>query len=316
MNSQSLIPVFNHPTSNQSILMCDARDLHAFLKVGKRFASWITERISEYNFIDNQDYIGFSQNREKPKGGRPTTEYHLTMDMAKELAMVERNEQGRIARKYFIECEKRLQREQLKARTESSLIVQTIDGEPHLKRFMEGDFMVDVVEIKGEPWFVAKTVCNSIDICNSSSALEYSGGDNRRLESISRATPTLPTGRFGQSGIKRVLINYQGILELVNHSIKPKTVPFLQWIRKEVMPHYAFSIQRALISVAKPAVAPTSLPDERLFWRNHEYAVAPVSIIKDRTYDPKFIVFVPFNRLETGEYKVLVTSEGDVRRVH
>lgn len=44
----------------------------------------------------------------KNKGGRPTKEYFLTLDMAKELSMVERNEKGKQARKYFIECEKRL----------------------------------------------------------------------------------------------------------------------------------------------------------------------------------------------------------------
>ncbi|HHZ5813801.1 TPA: antA/AntB antirepressor family protein, partial [Escherichia coli] len=45
-----LIPVFNGTISNETALLCDARDLHTFLAVGKRFATWITERISEYQF--------------------------------------------------------------------------------------------------------------------------------------------------------------------------------------------------------------------------------------------------------------------------
>lgn len=103
-----LIPVFNGTINNESVLLCDARELHTFLEVGKRFASWITERLTEYKFAENQDYISFSQNREKPQGGRPTKDYHLTLDTAKELAMVERNEKGRQIRRYFIECEKKL----------------------------------------------------------------------------------------------------------------------------------------------------------------------------------------------------------------
>ncbi|ACR69461.2 AntA/AntB antirepressor [Edwardsiella ictaluri] len=103
-----LIPVFNGTISNESTLLCNARDLHKFLGVGKRFASWVTERIAEYEFVENQDYIIISQNREIIKRGRPTTDYHLTLDTAKELAMVERNERGRQIRRYFIDCERRL----------------------------------------------------------------------------------------------------------------------------------------------------------------------------------------------------------------
>ncbi|ECA5825986.1 phage antirepressor Ant [Salmonella enterica subsp. enterica serovar Hvittingfoss] len=108
MNNQ-LIPVFNGSISNESALLCDARELHTFLEVGKRFASWITERLTEYGFIENQDYVIASQNREaKTRGGHNRKDYHLTLDTAKELAMVERNEKGRQIRRYFIECEKKL----------------------------------------------------------------------------------------------------------------------------------------------------------------------------------------------------------------
>ncbi|ENU2133194.1 antA/AntB antirepressor family protein [Salmonella enterica] len=107
MNNQ-LIPVFNGTISNESVLLCDARELHSFLGVGKLFAAWITARIAEYEFVENQDYISFFQNGKKPQGGRPTKDYHLTLDTAKELAMVERNDRGRQVRRYFIECEKRL----------------------------------------------------------------------------------------------------------------------------------------------------------------------------------------------------------------
>ncbi|MDO4997323.1 MAG: antA/AntB antirepressor family protein [Neisseria sp.] len=108
MNSKNLIPVFNGQIFNSQTLLCDARKLHKFLQVETRFNMWIQRRIEEYGFIENQDFLSFAQNCAKPQGGRKSTEYHLTLDMAKELAMVERNEQGRAARRYFIECEKRL----------------------------------------------------------------------------------------------------------------------------------------------------------------------------------------------------------------
>ncbi|MEB0968324.1 antA/AntB antirepressor family protein [Citrobacter braakii] len=119
-----LIPVFNGTISNETALLCNARDLHTFLEVGKRFATWITERISEYQFIENQDFLIISQNREKISRGRPAKDYHLTLDTAKELAMVERNEKGRQIRRYFIECEKKLRDDSTK--TQNPLNVDII----------------------------------------------------------------------------------------------------------------------------------------------------------------------------------------------
>ncbi|WP_395765619.1 antA/AntB antirepressor family protein [Escherichia coli] len=113
MTSQ-LIPVFNGTLSNETALLVNARDLHTFLDVGKRFASWIVERIAEYGFVENQDFMIISQVREKIGRGRPAKDYHLTLDTAKELAMVERNEKGRQVRRYFIECEKRLRQQETK----------------------------------------------------------------------------------------------------------------------------------------------------------------------------------------------------------
>ena len=113
MTSQ-LIPVFNGTISNETALLVNARDLHTFLDVGKRFASWIVERIAEYGFVENQDFMIISQVREKIGRGRPAKDYHLPLDTAKELAMVERNEKGRQVRRYFIECEKRLRQQETK----------------------------------------------------------------------------------------------------------------------------------------------------------------------------------------------------------
>lgn len=102
----------------------NARELHQKLGSKQRFADWIKNRIEKYGFVENQDYEVFHKimknsndvenqdfevfNKfvENSKGGRPSKEYTLSLDMAKELCMIENNEQGRVFRKYFIEVEK------------------------------------------------------------------------------------------------------------------------------------------------------------------------------------------------------------------
>lgn len=83
-----------------------ARELHEFLEVGTEFAKWM-HRMVEYGFVEHSDYEVFVKNDDNPFGGRPATDYQLTIDMAKELAMIQRNEKGRQARQYFLEVERR-----------------------------------------------------------------------------------------------------------------------------------------------------------------------------------------------------------------
>lgn len=84
----------------------NARELHAFLDSKQDFSTWIKARIAEYGFIENQDFVLFHNSMGK---GRPRIEYFITLDMAKELSMVERTVKGKQARQYFIDCEKRAQ---------------------------------------------------------------------------------------------------------------------------------------------------------------------------------------------------------------
>lgn len=98
-------------TNAQGEQVVSARDLHAFLEVQTRFNDWIRIRIKEYDFIENQDYTLVTEKivTNNPKN-RSTfqTNYALTLDTAKELAIVEKTEKGRQARRYFIDCEKKL----------------------------------------------------------------------------------------------------------------------------------------------------------------------------------------------------------------
>lgn len=82
----------------------NAKELHGFIQAKARFNDWITRRIKKYGFKENQDYIIIQT---KKQGNNATLkEYYITLDMAKELSMVENNEKGREARRWFIEIEK------------------------------------------------------------------------------------------------------------------------------------------------------------------------------------------------------------------
>ncbi|HHF5620775.1 P22AR C-terminal domain-containing protein [Haemophilus parainfluenzae] len=102
MTNSNLIPVFNGLIQNQPVQLCNARELHAYLEIGKEYANWIKDRINEYGFIQDEDYFIITERT----NGRPRKEYHITLDMGKELGMVERNERGRQIRQYFIRCER------------------------------------------------------------------------------------------------------------------------------------------------------------------------------------------------------------------
>ena len=85
----------------------NARDLWKFLESKQDFSTWIKRRIEKYEFIEGQDYLLHKFVEQLPSGAKHCIEYLISLDMAKELAMVENNERGRQARQYFIEVEKR-----------------------------------------------------------------------------------------------------------------------------------------------------------------------------------------------------------------
>ncbi len=99
-----LIKVNLEEINNQQVKTVNARELHKFLKSKQQFADWIKKRIKQYDFIEGVDFVCF--HKKMKANNAILTEYYLSLDMAKELSMVERNERGKEARQYFIECEK------------------------------------------------------------------------------------------------------------------------------------------------------------------------------------------------------------------
>jgi anti-repressor protein len=89
-------------TSDNDKQTVDAKALHSALGVGRDFSNWIKERIEKYGFVEG---IDFSPNLAKSTGGRPSIDYALTIETAKEIATVENNDKGREIRKYLIKVE-------------------------------------------------------------------------------------------------------------------------------------------------------------------------------------------------------------------
>ena len=125
-----------------------ARELHEGLEVGRDFTTWVKGRISKYGFEENIDFTIVNlapPNRGASWGGNNKLDYIITVDMAKELCMVENNELGRKFRKYFIECEKKLKEitkevkhyeKKLYDYTKSPLLMDNIPGDSLVLNFL------------------------------------------------------------------------------------------------------------------------------------------------------------------------------------
>ena len=93
-------------TNENDEQVVSARDLHEFLEVGTRYNDWINKRVKEYGFIENIDFVAITQKKVTAQGNASEYIDHLLkINMAKELAMIENNEKGKVIRKYFIKCE-------------------------------------------------------------------------------------------------------------------------------------------------------------------------------------------------------------------
>ncbi len=82
------------------------RELHAALMIETRYNDWF-KRMCEYGFTENEDYYSILSNRSDGLAGKPRTDQLLTIDMAKELCMIQRSEIGKRCREYFLEIERR-----------------------------------------------------------------------------------------------------------------------------------------------------------------------------------------------------------------
>lgn len=98
----NLIAVSESTINDELVQTVNARELHEFLQSKRQFSNWITYQIEAFEFTQGVDFITINNSVCSP----PRKEYHISLDMAKELAMVERSAKGKEIRKYFIAVEK------------------------------------------------------------------------------------------------------------------------------------------------------------------------------------------------------------------
>ncbi|MCX7175925.1 MAG: antA/AntB antirepressor family protein [Proteobacteria bacterium] len=106
-----LIPIEDHQVGAEQVPAVSARSLYAWLESPENFFSWIESRIVRFGFVRDTDFALheiMEPDSRGLRGQQGRNDYYLTLDMAKELALVERNEKGRQARQYFITSERRL----------------------------------------------------------------------------------------------------------------------------------------------------------------------------------------------------------------
>ena len=131
--------------------LIDARELHSFLGSKQKFSDWIKNRIRKYDFVENKDFftshkIMIRENSAK-QGASKSKEYFVTLTMAKELAMVENNDKGKEARRYFIKAEETLSELKQNKRLEAFLKLETTKDKLHQNVVKLGGNKADYIQI-------------------------------------------------------------------------------------------------------------------------------------------------------------------------
>jgi hypothetical protein len=119
-----LIPINKADFNGAEINSVNARELHEVLESKQDFSTWIKKRLDEVDAVENVDFIVFHKKMENSDGGRPQIEYILSTDIAKEIAMLERNEVGKKVRRYFIEFEK-MHKQKVIPLTQAEILAQS-----------------------------------------------------------------------------------------------------------------------------------------------------------------------------------------------
>ena len=180
----------------------NARMLHAFLKSKREFSTWIKDRIQKYDFVENQDFVSFDEIVKRETGASIRTEYALSLNCAKEIAMVEGNVKGKQARQYFIECEQQL-KEVTKTFTSAEMFLQNAQlMVEHDKRITDVESKLHVLEAKTITRPEEFTIAGYATLNGMHVNLAYASKLGRAAKDLCRKrniqTGALPDPRFGR----------------------------------------------------------------------------------------------------------------------
>lgn len=102
------IAINSRQIGDEIIPTTNGRELHQELRVSKDYTSWVKAQIKRGRLIENRDFVVLTQKGENLAGGRPTSEYHFTLEAGKHIGMMSGTERGYEVREYFLECERRV----------------------------------------------------------------------------------------------------------------------------------------------------------------------------------------------------------------
>jgi phage anti-repressor protein/phage antirepressor YoqD-like protein len=157
---KALVAIQAREIDGTSVNTVDARDLHEKLGVGKVFRAWIKDRIEQCDLVQGVDYITLSNSGHRlvSEGGANKIDYYFTLDSAKHLCMMERNNQGKMVRQYFIDFEKKA-RDILPKKTFEEMTLEVLTGlkdkVDKQRRLIEGqkkelDFQVQYIGLQDQ----------------------------------------------------------------------------------------------------------------------------------------------------------------------
>lgn len=178
-----LIKITQQPIDGVEVNTVNARELWEYLESSRQFANWIQDRIEKYQFINGVDFVTFN----KIVNRATLCEYHISIDMAKELAMVENNEKGRQIRKYFIECEKKL-KSPMKALTRLEMAKMLVEAE---ERYLALELENAKLLPKAEFYDEVTGSTDTIDISECAKVLNIKGIGRNQLFEILREKKVL-----------------------------------------------------------------------------------------------------------------------------
>ena len=198
----------NYDTEQPTV---SARDLHEGLEISTRFNDWFP-RMTEYGFSKGKDFYS-KMSKTSQTGGRPSVDYEITVDMAKQICMIQRSEKGRQYRQYFLDLEKAWNTpEQIMARA-LKMANHTIDS---LKNQNAG-LLEDVKRMKPKEIFADAVACSqtSILIGDLAKILKQNGidiGQKRLFEKLRSegflinggSSKNMPTQRSMEMGLFEV----------------------------------------------------------------------------------------------------------------
>lgn len=105
---KEIIKITPSTIGGDAVQTVNARELHKSLGVAKDFSTWVKAQIKRADLTENEDYLKLTQKGELSATGQTVTEYHLTIEAGKNLAMLSGTAKGKEVRAYFIECERKV----------------------------------------------------------------------------------------------------------------------------------------------------------------------------------------------------------------